>query len=259
VLQFRPRTLAPGPGQHRNSNEAANDLSRYERDREEPDDFRHRMLANVAAFAFTIALLVIAYGSRSALRTAQNPGRVLMGRRDCVRISTPHSWYFRPRRLVCPKILSRRYRPPPLNSGQRSDIRALDSGWRIGHSGRSGRLPHGSGIYRQYIKGLVMSSTFDQVATIIAETCDPYRATTITPKVSDRRSRDRQPRFSRHRICDRQGVRDQIAAEKWTQEVNDGKATTEQYFVLKNLSARIDEWSRPRAPNRPPCILKFPV
>ena len=25
------------------------------------------------------------------------------------------------------------------------------------------------------------------------------------------------------------------------QEVNDGKATTEQYFVLKNLCARIDE------------------
>jgi hypothetical protein len=29
--------------------------------------------------------------------------------------------------------------------------------------------------------------------------------------------------------------------EQWTQEVNEGKATTEQYFVLKNLSARIDE------------------
>jgi hypothetical protein len=29
--------------------------------------------------------------------------------------------------------------------------------------------------------------------------------------------------------------------EKWTQEVNDGKATTEQYFVLKNLADRIDE------------------
>src|SRR5260370_32045749 len=29
--------------------------------------------------------------------------------------------------------------------------------------------------------------------------------------------------------------------EKWTQEVNDGKATTDQYFVLKNLAARIDE------------------
>ena len=31
-----------------------------------------------------------------------------------------------------------------------------------------------------------------------------------------------------------------LPLEKWTQEVNDGKATTEQYFVLKNLCARID-------------------
>ena len=29
--------------------------------------------------------------------------------------------------------------------------------------------------------------------------------------------------------------------EQWTQEVNDGKASTEQYFVLSNLCARIDE------------------
>jgi len=32
-------------------------------------------------------------------------------------------------------------------------------------------------------------------------------------------------------------LRHQAALEKWTQEVNDGKATTEQYFVLKNLCA----------------------
>ncbi len=29
--------------------------------------------------------------------------------------------------------------------------------------------------------------------------------------------------------------------EQWTQEVNEGRATTEQYFVLENLSTRIDE------------------
>ncbi len=32
-----------------------------------------------------------------------------------------------------------------------------------------------------------------------------------------------------------------LPLEQWTQEVNDGKATTDQYFVLKNLSTRIDE------------------
>jgi hypothetical protein len=98
VLQFRPRTLAPVPGPRGNSNqpgrpfEAANDLSRYERDREEADDFRHRMLANVAAFAFTVALLAIGIWlaiSIADLRRTQDC--VLMGRRDCVRISTPHT------------------------------------------------------------------------------------------------------------------------------------------------------------------------
>ena len=98
VLQFRPRTTAPAPGQRRNSNEpvrlfeAANDLSRYERDREEPDDFRHRMLANVAAFAFTIALLAIGiWLAMSIANLRRTQDCVLMGRRDCVRISTPHA------------------------------------------------------------------------------------------------------------------------------------------------------------------------
>lgn len=28
--------------------------------------------------------------------------------------------------------------------------------------------------------------------------------------------------------------------EKWTQEVNDGKASTDEYFVMKSLCAKID-------------------
>ena len=32
-----------------------------------------------------------------------------------------------------------------------------------------------------------------------------------------------------------------LPLEQWTQEVNDGKATTEQYFVLQNLSEQIDK------------------
>jgi len=78
-----------------------------------------------------------------------------------------------------------------------------------------------------------MSSTFDQVATIIAETCDIPRDT-ITPES--------------HAIddlgidsLDFLDIAFKLPLEKWTQEVNDGKATTEQYFVLKNLCARIDE------------------
>ena len=66
------------------------DLARYETPREEPDDFRHRMLANIAAFAFTVALTAVGIWlamSIADLRKTQDC--VLMGRRDCVRISAP--------------------------------------------------------------------------------------------------------------------------------------------------------------------------
>jgi hypothetical protein len=97
VLKFRPRTLARPPGRrgHLGDQEDARreptDLSRYERDRDQPDDFRRRMLANVAAFAFTVALTAIGIWlamSIADLRKTQDC--VLMGRRDCARISTPH-------------------------------------------------------------------------------------------------------------------------------------------------------------------------
>lgn len=101
VLKFRPRTLAQPPGQRSETGRKAsqddvrpeaNDLARYERSREEPDDFRHRMLANMAAFAFTVALTAIGIWlamSIADLRKTQDC--VLMGRRDCARISSPHS------------------------------------------------------------------------------------------------------------------------------------------------------------------------
>ncbi len=53
---------------------------------EEVDDYRQRMLANVAAFAFTVALLAIGIWltvSIAHLRRTQDC--VLMGRHDCVR------------------------------------------------------------------------------------------------------------------------------------------------------------------------------
>ena len=75
------------PAAHSGQHTAA-DLSRYERPRDEPDDFRHRMLANVAALAFTVALTAIGIWlavSIADLRKTQDC--VLMGRRDCARIS----------------------------------------------------------------------------------------------------------------------------------------------------------------------------
>jgi hypothetical protein len=93
VLKFRPRTSAHLPARRDNSaparaQPAANDLSRYEQPRDDSDDFRHRMLANLAAFAFTVALTAIGIWlavSIADLRKTQDC--VLMGRRDCARIS----------------------------------------------------------------------------------------------------------------------------------------------------------------------------
>ncbi|NPU15335.1 hypothetical protein HL666_31675 [Bradyrhizobium sp. 83002] len=65
------------------------DLSRYEQMREEPDDFRHRILANIAAIAFTVALTAIGIWlamSIADLRKTQDC--LLTGRRDCARIIT---------------------------------------------------------------------------------------------------------------------------------------------------------------------------
>jgi hypothetical protein len=99
VLQFRQRD----PAQPRNlrtpavvepHHEAAEteplNLARYEHARDEPDEFRYRMLANIAAFAFTVALLAIGIWlamSISEMRKTQDC--VAMGRRDCARIITP--------------------------------------------------------------------------------------------------------------------------------------------------------------------------
>jgi hypothetical protein len=100
VLQFRPRTVAHAPARRedpgtrapkKGTGQEPSDLARHGQDRDEPDDFRHRMLANVAAFAFTVALTAVGIWlamSIADLRKTQDC--VLMGRRDCAHISTPH-------------------------------------------------------------------------------------------------------------------------------------------------------------------------
>src|ERR1700722_13652826 len=91
------------------------------------------------------------------------------------------------------------------------------------------------------IRELPMSSTFDTIANIIAETCDIPRDS-ITPDshaINDLGIDSLDFLDIAFAIDKAFGIK--LPLEQWTQEVNDGKATTEQYFVLKNLSARIDE------------------
>ena len=86
-----------------------------------------------------------------------------------------------------------------------------------------------------------MSSTLNTVVNIIAETCDIERAT-IKPEshaINDLGIDSLDFLDVAFAIDKTFGIK--MPIEQWTQEVNDGKASTEQYFVLNNLCARIDE------------------
>ena len=86
-----------------------------------------------------------------------------------------------------------------------------------------------------------MTTTFEKVAKIIADTSE-IDINTITPEshTIDDLGIDSLDFLDIVFAIDKEfGIK--VPLEKWTQEVNDGKATTDQYFVLKNLSARIDE------------------
>ena len=85
-----------------------------------------------------------------------------------------------------------------------------------------------------------MSTTFDTVASIIAETCDIPRDT-IKPEshaINDLGIDSLDFLDIAFAIDKAFGIK--LPLEQWTQEVNEGKATTEEYFVLKHLCARID-------------------
>ena len=86
-----------------------------------------------------------------------------------------------------------------------------------------------------------MATTFDKVADIIAETCDIPRET-ITPEshaIDDLKIDSLDFLDIAFAIDKAFGIK--LPLEQWTQEVNEGKATTEQYFVLENLCVRIDD------------------
>jgi acyl carrier protein len=90
-------------------------------------------------------------------------------------------------------------------------------------------------------RDLVMPSTFDTVANIISETCDIPRDT-IKPEshaINDLGIDSLDFLDIAFAIDKAFGIK--MPLEQWTQEVNDGKATTEQYFQLNNLCTRIDE------------------
>ena len=86
-----------------------------------------------------------------------------------------------------------------------------------------------------------MASTFDSVADIIADTCDIARDK-ITPEshaINDLGIDSLDFLDIAFAIDKNFGIK--MPLEQWTQDVNAGTVTTDEYFVLKNLCANIDK------------------
>ena len=85
-----------------------------------------------------------------------------------------------------------------------------------------------------------MSSTFETVAGIISETCDIPRDT-ITPEshAIDDLGIDSLDFLDIAFAIDKAfGIK--MPLEQWTQDVNEGKVSSDAYFVMQGLCANID-------------------
>lgn len=86
-----------------------------------------------------------------------------------------------------------------------------------------------------------MESTFSAVAGIIAEVCSVDRET-IRPEthtINDLGIDSLDFLDVTFAIDKRFGIK--MPIERWLQDVNEGKASVDNYFVLRNLCDRIDE------------------
>ena len=86
-----------------------------------------------------------------------------------------------------------------------------------------------------------MSTTYDKVAEIIAETCDIPRETIKPESHATKDLEIDSLDFLDIAFAIDKAFGIKLPLEQWTQEVNDGTTPGDTYFVLKNLSARIDE------------------
>ena len=86
-----------------------------------------------------------------------------------------------------------------------------------------------------------MSSAFDRIADIIAETGGvPREQITPDSHVIEDLGIDSLDFLDIVFAVDKEfGIK--VPVEAWTQEVNAGQAPAGQYFVMKNLAARIEE------------------
>jgi hypothetical protein len=88
VLPFRPRgSLFARPVPRPSPVE---DLGKYERGPDEPDDYRHRMLMNGLAFGVTVLLVMAGIWIADVMaQMRKNQDCVLMGRPGCTPVQAP--------------------------------------------------------------------------------------------------------------------------------------------------------------------------
>jgi acyl carrier protein len=86
-----------------------------------------------------------------------------------------------------------------------------------------------------------MSSTFEKVAEIISKTSDvePERIKPEAHIIKDLEIDSLAFLDIAFEID--QAFKIQIPVEKWMEEINQGNVSTDEYFILKNLCARIDQ------------------
>lgn len=85
------------------------------------------------------------------------------------------------------------------------------------------------------------TDTFDKVVEIIAETSEVSRQEiTADSHAIDDLGIDSLDFLDIVYAVDKEfGIK--VPLEAWTQEINEGKASTDDYFILKNMCARIDD------------------
>lgn len=86
-----------------------------------------------------------------------------------------------------------------------------------------------------------MSDTFETVAEVISDTCEiPVDDIKLESHAIEDLGIDSLDFLDIVFALDKKfGIK--IPLESWTQQVNEGTAAVEDYFVLENLCARIDE------------------
>jgi acyl carrier protein len=86
-----------------------------------------------------------------------------------------------------------------------------------------------------------MASTYETVAGIISDTCDiePEKITPKSHAINDLGIDSLDFLDVAFAIDKAFGIK--MPLEQWTQDVNAGKVTTDEYFVLQNLCTNIDK------------------